>query len=80
MHADSFSPGGPSTSAPGDFNQQSWSPTQRDFASLNEMDLDNFGDLEEFLPLFGNLQNSFGSGMAAGILGQFPDTNLNNWL
>jgi hypothetical protein len=43
------------------------------------MDLDNFGDTEGFLPLLENLQNSFGSGMVTGILGQFPDPSHNSW-
>lgn len=78
IHADLFVTGEPLRTAPGDW--QSWSPTQQAFASLNEMDLDNFGDVEGFLPLFENLQNSFGSGMATGILRQFPDTNHNSWI
>ncbi|KEF59867.1 uncharacterized protein A1O9_04715 [Exophiala aquamarina CBS 119918] len=66
MQADLFPTDEPLRLAPGDW--QSWSPTQQAFASLNEMDLDNFGDMEGFLPLFENLQNSFGSGMTTGTL------------
>jgi hypothetical protein len=78
IHVDPFSMGEPLRAAPGDW--QPWLPTQQASAGLNEMDLDNFGDTEGFLPLLENLQNSFGSGMVTGILGQFPDTSHNNWI